>query len=452
MSEPSEVVQALDDLLDARQLPAASTVRADGPRRWWTGPLDVEGLTMASVGLALRTAAVVSAARGLTVRIDTTSYAAGLAFGSIGHLRVEGREVQGFAPLSGFFETADGWIRLHGNYSHHAAVIRGELGVQDRSELARALLDLPAIETEQRLRAAGGIAGALRTPEEWRVSGAGRAVDATPWISYDTGGGRRRLTATSGRPLSGIRVLDLTRVIAGPTGSKLLAALGADVLRLDPPDQPELLDQHLDTGNGKRSAVADLREPSQLERVHELLDAADVLLTGYRPGAFVRAGLEGPILRDRHPHLVHVSLSAWGTDGPWGHDRGFDSIVQSVTGIGRLCGGLDDQDRWRPGALPVQALDHATGYGLAAAAMGLLAVREERGAGTASLSLARTAHALLDAGKPSEERLQPLVAQTVTLDTPHGQIECVRPPLRIDGVPVEPAPPGGYGDAELGWL
>ncbi len=450
MPELTEVVDALDDLITGPY--AAPPPRVDGPRRWWSGPLDVEGLTIESVRLALRAARAVAAARGIDVRIDTTTYAAGLAFASINHLRIDGREAQGFAPLSGFFETVDGWIRLHGNYPHHADVLRRELRVEERSELLRALRELPAVETEQSLRAAGGIAGALRTPEEWRGTGAGRAVDEQPWIAFDLDGSPRELPRGHGRPLDGIRVLDLTRVIAGPTGSKLLAALGADVLRVDPPHLPELLDQHLDTGSGKRSALADLRDPLQLNQIHDLLAEADILLTGYRPGALLPTGLEGPVLRERHPHLIHVSLSAWGTEGPWATERGFDSIVQSVTGIGQLYGSVDERDRWRPGALPVQALDHATGHGMAAAAMGLLAVRPERGAGTARLSLARTAHVLLDGGTPPGERLQPLVPELVAIDTPHGRIECVRPPVSLDGLPVDPAPPGAYGAAPLTWL
>lgn len=446
----SEMVDALDAVMPGPR--AADSPRLDGPRRWWPGSLDVEGLTIESVRLALRAGGVVAGARGLDARLDTTTYAAGLAFGSINHLRVDGREAQGFAPLSGYFETADGWIRLHGNYPHHAEVLRRELRVEERSELVRVLRDLPAVETEQRLRAAGGIAGALRTADDWRGSGAGRAVDSQPWLAFDLDGPTRDLPRGDGRPLGGIRVLDLTRVIAGPTGSRFLAALGADVLRVDPPHVPELLDQHLDTGNGKRSALADLRDPLQLSRIHELLDEADVLLTGYRAGSLLAAGLEGPVLRERHPHLVHVSLSAWGADGPWARERGFDSIVQSVTGIGHRYGSVDERDRWRPGALPVQALDHATGYGLAAAAMALLAARPERGAGTARLSLARTAHVLLDAGPPPDERVRPLVPETVVVDSPHGRVECVRPPVSIDGVPVDPAPPGAYGASPLTWL
>lgn len=450
MPELTEVVHALDDVIVGSS--AAEPVLVDGPRRWWPGPLDVEGLAIESVRLALRAARTVSEVRGLAVELGTSTYAAGLAFGSVGHLSVDGRPVQGFAPLSGFFETADGWIRLHGNYPHHAEVLKRELDVEDRSGLVKALLDLSAVETEQRLRAAGGIAGALRSPGAWRSSGAGRAVDATPWIGFEHHGSARALPPAHGSPLGGIRVLDLTRVIAGPTASKLLAALGADVLRVDPPHLPELLDQHLDTGNGKRSALTDLRDPLQLSQFHELLVEADVLLTGYRPGALLTAGLEGPALLERHPHLVHVSLSAWGTDGPWSPERGFDSIVQSVTGIGRLYGSVDERDRWRPGALPVQALDHATGYGMAAAAMALLASRPERGAGSARLSLARTAHVLLDAGSPPEERVRPLSVQTVALDTPHGRIECVRPPVSIDSAPLDPLPPGAYGTSTLSWL
>ena len=174
-----------------------------------------------------------------------------------------------------------------------------------------------------------------------------------------------------------MRVLDLTRVIAGPVAGRTLAALGAEVLRIDPPGLPELPEAHLDTGPGKRTALLDLADA---ERREALLAGADVLLTGYRPGALDRFGLA-----ERHPDLVHVSLSAWGTSGPWAGRRGFDSLVQVASGIAAACAAPDGT----PGVLPAQALDHGTGHLMAAAALRGLAARERGEAGPRRAALAR---------------------------------------------------------------
>ncbi len=439
----------------------AERVPVSGPRTWWAGPLDVEALATASVRVALAAATEVARLRGLRVRLGSSAEQVAAEFGSYLHLRVDGRPLSPFAAYSGFFETADGWIRLHGNYPHHARVLERELGVGDREALAASLRGLPALQTERRLRAAGGVAGAVRTAEQWRATPMAAAVAADPWVAWELPDGwgqvgsspaRRPLVPAADRPLDGIRVLDLTRVIAGPHGSRLLALLGADVLRLDPPHLPELLDQHLDTGAGKRSAVADLRDPVGRARVHELLDAADVLLTGYRPAALAAVGLGAADLRDRHPHLVHVALSAWGVRGPWGTDRGFDSIVQACSGIASGYGRVDVDGRWRPGALPVQALDLATGYGVAAAALGLLARRPDSGGAAARLSLARTAQALLGAPTPAGATVEELAVPLAETRSPHGRLLHVAGPVLRDGAVVPLDPPGAYGAAELAWL
>ncbi len=163
-------------------------------------------------------------------------------------------------------------------------------------------------------------------------------------------------------PLAGIRVLDLTRVIAGPVATRDLAVAGADVLRIDSPRLPEAPWQHLDTGHEKRSALMDLDDPSDRMRFEELLSTADVVVHGYRPTALARYGLDPQSLRERFPGIIVAQLSAWGTDGPWGDRRGFDSLVQAASGIAVLESG----DGATPGALPAQALDHATGHFLAA--------------------------------------------------------------------------------------
>jgi len=227
-------------------------------------------------------------------------------------------------------------------------------------------------------------------------------------------------------------VLDLTRVIAGPVAGRTLAALGADVLRIDPPDLPELPAAHLDTGPGKRTALLDLADA---ERREALLAGADVLLTGYRPGSLGPFGLED------QPHLVHVSLSAWGTSGPWAGRRGFDSLVQVATGIAAACAAPDGT----PGVLPAQALDHGTGHLMAAAALRGLAARERgQAVPAARLSLARTAAELLarprtaePAGRPDPDRFR----------VSFGDVSLIGPPGALGGEPLRwahgPRPLGG---------
>ena len=151
------------------------------------------------------------------------------------------------------------------------------------------------------------------------------------------------------------------------------------MLRIDPPGMPELWDHHVDTGFAKRSALADLDDPAALAQIRVLLAEADVLFTGYRGAALDRFGLNPAALTQDYPQLVVVTLDAWGDRGPWSHERGFDSIVQAATGIGHLYGRPYESGGWRPGVPPVQALDHATGYGMTAAALALLTRRHTAG-------------------------------------------------------------------------
>ena len=177
-----------------------------------------------------------------------------------------------------------------------------------------------AVELETALHAAGGVGAAVRTEAQWR------AVAGPPPPLVE----QRDLSPAAPRPARRLRVLDLTRVIAGPVATRTLAVHGADVLRLDAPHLPEIPLQAWDMLPGKRSALLDLNDADKRE---ELLAGADVVVAGYRPGALDRFGLAPEALAARHPGLVIVTLSAWGTDGPWGSRRGFDSLVQAACGI-----------------------------------------------------------------------------------------------------------------------
>ncbi|WP_035282092.1 CoA transferase [Brevibacterium album] len=415
------------------------------PQRWWPGPLDVEGLAVEAVGAARSAVEEVVAARRLRVRVRTSVTGVPGAFAALEHLRVDGRALAAWAPYSGFFPTAEGWVRLHGNYPHHSAVIEWVLGVADREELTRALLRREAQEVEDAVTEAGGIGVRVRRTDEWAAHPHALAVSGDPWVQVEPGQARP-LESSADLPLTGIRVLDLTRVIAGPTCSQLLACLGADVLRIDPPQRPELIGQYLSNSLGKRSAVADLARVGHTVR-ERLLPRTDIVLLGYRPRALARFGLDPATLRETRPHLIVGSLSAWGDRGPWGERAGFDSIVQAASGIATTCA----DDEGRPGALPVQALDHATGYRLAAGVLTLLA--QGRG-GLVRASLLGAARTLLArpgaAGADRPEQVGVPAPETVTVDSPHGRLEAIPPPIRLDGESLTGAI-GGYGAASLAW-
>jgi crotonobetainyl-CoA:carnitine CoA-transferase CaiB-like acyl-CoA transferase len=233
-----------------------------------------------------------------------------------------------------------------------------------------------------------------------------------------------------GRPrevaLDGLRVLDLTRVIAGPVATRTLASHGADVLRLDSPRLPEDPGGLQETGPGKRHAVVDLASRSGRATAEELLAGADVVVQGYRPGALDAFGLDPAGLVQRHPHLTVVRLRAWGAGGPWEQRRGFDSLVQAACGIADVLATAEG-----PGALPAQALDHGTGHLAAAAVLRALTRRHaEGGVWAAELSLAQTARWLLGApAADAEPPAEPDVARyLVDLPSPGGPLTVVAPP------------------------
>jgi crotonobetainyl-CoA:carnitine CoA-transferase CaiB-like acyl-CoA transferase len=348
------------------------------------------------------------------------------------------------------------WIRLHTNAPRHRAAALRVLGVEaERASVAAAVARWSAQELEEAVVAEGGCAAALRTPDEWAAHPQGSAVAEEPLIAIERTAAEGREGMQSGwmpesrRPLAGLRVLDLTRVLAGPVATRMLAGLGADVLRIDPPDwdEPGVVP---DMTIGKRLARLDARDPADLARLKALLAGADVVVHGYRSDALERLGLSDAVRREVRPGLVDVSLDAYGHTGPWSTRRGFDSLVQMSTGIAGagLRSGLAD----RPTPLPVQALDHATGYLMAAAVLVGLTRRLGNGHGTrARLSLARTAaelvHALPLHARPMQPRptgtpsswTDPVTASislAAPIDTPWGAATVLPSPFALDGVDV----------------
>ena len=421
-----------------------------------TGPLlsahlPAAGLALGSVAAVEGAANRLREALGLdpapvTLRADRVA----ASFSGDRVLRIDGKPVDGFAPLSGFFATADGWLRTHGNYPHHRSRLLAALGLPEdagRDELVRALQDRGAQEVEDLAAASGAIAFRVRDEHEWAASPPGRAVRDVPLVDVRLrpeagtaapGTGR----ATTQQPLAGVRVLDLTRVIAGPVTSRTLALLGAEVLRLDPTHLDEIVAQHYDTGPGKTSARLDLRDPAGRARFEDLLAGADVLVTGYRPGALEPLGVDAAAAR---PGLVRARVSAWGPAGPWAGRRGFDSIVQAVSGIA-----LVEGDRDRPGALPAQVLDHASGYLLAAAVLDALAARRGDGLGRdVEVALARTGHWLLSSPHRTADPVPAGLPDPAATTATQAGVTTALPALA--GYPDYPAPARAWGQDPAAW-
>lgn len=365
----------------------------------------------------------------------------------------------GFAPLSRFWEASDGWVRTHANYPWHRAALLRCLGVEhedDVDAVGAAIAERKATEVEEAVFGAGGIAAAVRPRDDWLAHPQGRAVSAEPLVSCARiGDAAPRQRAADAQPVAGVRVVDLTRVIAGPVCTRLLGALGADVLRLDPPSRPDVgrPGTVADSLLAKRSALVDASSPEGLASLHGLLDLADVVVCGYRPGALDRFDLDVQTLAERHPGLVVILLDAWGHSGPWAARRGFDSVVQAPTGVAHA---ESTDGGATPGALPCQLLDHGTGYLAAAAALdGLRRQSETGGTCVRRLSLARTAAWLLESGLETEtthaETMADVDPWRVEVESPNGTVSAIAPPGRIGDSPLTWPFAAAYGTDEPRW-
>lgn len=394
----------------------------------------VESVAEQSVRRALRAAAALRGDTDVAVDPDQVE----VAFRSERHLRVRGEPVPGFAPLSRFWPAADGWVRTHANYPWHQDALLNVLGVPsaEPAAVAAAIAVWPAVALENAVYAADGLAVAVRSAEDWNLtsSASGEAsVTTADWGDAPPRAARTRL-----------RVLDLTRVVAGPVATRFLGALGHDVLRLDPLGRAELPLHQLDGLLGKRSALLDVATPAGMARLHELLGGADIVVHGYRPGALHRFGLSSAELADRYPGVVVVGLTAWGQAAGWQQRRGFDSLVQAATGIAMR----HSPDGTQPGVLPCQLLDHAAGYLLAAAALeGVHRQRQSGGCPAASVSLVGVAEEVLQRPPLREGDIDP-----EPWLTRYGDVTVVQPPGSLSGQPLRwSGPPAAYGADPPAW-
>jgi crotonobetainyl-CoA:carnitine CoA-transferase CaiB-like acyl-CoA transferase len=417
--------------------------------------------TIAATGLAasecfrLRT--------GCRQRVEVEMRRALAAFRSERYLRVnDGPPPALRDPVMGFYATRDGrWIQLHTNFPHHLAGILKVLGCgNDRAAVAQAIRGWDGAVLDQTLADAGLCAALIRSPREWSALEQARAIANLPLFEIMRIGDAPPEPAGRGgadRPLAGTRVLDLSRIIAGPVAGRALVQHGAQVLMINGPHLPNIAPLVIDNGRGKRSATLDLRDAAARDQLRGLVGDADVFLQAYRPGALAARGFAPEALAQVRPGIVYVSISAYGHTGPWAQRRGFDSLVQSASGIAWTEGRAAHSDE--PKHLPCQALDHATGYLAAFGAMVALARRAtEGGSWHVRVSLAQAGRWLQSMGQIEDGWRWPEVTSEElqdcmeTVDSPFGRIRGTSPAERLTETPAfYGRPPVPIGTDAAAW-
>ena len=413
--------------------PAASPVEMSGvdpvfPTRYRIGTAGAAAL--AAVGLAVSELWALRTGRRQRIAVDVRAAAASLR--STKYFVLDGKPLAGeWDPFSGFYPVRDGgWIRLHCNFPHHRDHALAVLGASERKAAERASLAWEGAALEDAIHAEGGCAGFVRSAAEWQAHPQAKAVAGLKLLEVSRIGDAPPEALPPGdRPLSGIRVLDLTRVLAGPTAAKTLAEHGADVLKISGPHLPHSGTVEYDTGLGKRAAFLDLRLPAERETLRRLAQGADVFSQSYRPGALAGRGFSPEELARLRPGIVCVSLSAWGDAGPWRGRRGFDSIVQSVSGMAAASSGDDGA----PHLLPVSAIDYVSGYLMALGTMVALTRRvREGGSWLVTVSLARVGQWIVDRGREDAAALEAVAKDLGDEEIARLTIDAAT----ADGVPI----------------
>ena len=404
---------------------------------------DASAAAVAAVGLAASDLWELRTGRRQHVAVDVRRATASLRSGK--YMKMDGAPVPTDRnTIMGFYPAKNGrWSYLHCNFPNHRAAALEVLGVpEDREAVRKAVAKWDALELEEAIIAAKGAGGMVRTMHEWAKHPQAAAIASLPLMEIVKIGDAPLETLPDGdRPLSGVRVLDLTRVLAGPSCARTLAEHGADVLKVSAAHLPNLGYQEYDTGHGKLSTYLDLREAKNVEILRGLAREADIFSQGYRPGTLAARGFSPEELAKVRPGIVYVSLSAFSHVGPWTSRRGFDTVVQSVSGITMRQGELFPGKEPGPQFYPVSAIDYLTGYLMAFGAMvGLARRAREGGSWLVRISLAQTGRWLLSRGEVPQSELENVPSEftpdeierwSMTSITPMGRLRHLAPVVQL---------------------
>ena len=399
--------------------------------------------------------------RGLpSQRVSVDLRAAAASLRSARYLKIGGRPPPPqWDPLSGFYPVRDGWISIHCNFpNHREAALKVLQAEPDRSQAEQRSATWAGEALEDAIHAAAGCAGFVRSAPEWQRHPQAKAVASRPLIEIvRIGDAPPESVAKGARPLEGVRVLDLTRVLAGPTCARSLAEHGADVLKISAAHLPDSGPMDVDTGIGKLSARLDLRAAEGRSALERLIAQSDVFSQSYRPGTLAARGFSPEALAALRPGIVCVSLCAWDMAGPWRARRGFDSIVQSVSGMAEL-----SATDGRPQYLPVSAIDYVSGYLMAFGATVALERRaREGGSWLVRVALARVGKWIVDRGLLPQEAVEQVLPELPEgelnslmgeMETPAGTIQYLRPVVRLSHTPPYwSRPPAPLGTHRAEW-
>ena len=387
------------------------------------------------------------------VRLDT--HAAATALRSPRYLKLDGKKVEeDGSKISGFYQLKDGrWMYLHCNFPNVRDGNLKALGAAfDKDAVTKAVAQRDGLELEAAMFANGGCGGLIRAESEWE--GLPQQISAAKQPLFEIikiGDAPPQPLPKGDRPLSGIRMLDLTRVLAGPACAKVFAEHGADVLRVTRKDLPDLgAPSDVDTGLGKLQTHLDLRDAAQAETMRQLVKDGDIFLQAYRPGSLAARGLSPEALAQARPGIIYVTLNAWGFEGPWKDQRGYDTVVQSFNGMA-----------WRPhnekpAFLPGSPHDYIAGYVLAYATMVALHRRATIGGSwLVRTSLAASGEWFRGMGRftPAEHQnlpaeFSPEVLKRLLMehDSPWGRVTHLAPAVQMSETPgrwARPAAPRG---------
>lgn len=422
---------------------------------------DTATAALSVVGLAVSDLWETRTGRRQQVSVDARRATASLRSGK--YMQMDGAGISTERnTVMGTYPTKDGrWSYLHCNFPNHRSAALSVLGVaEDRDAVTKAVAKWNAQDLEEAIIEAKGAGGMVRTMDEWAKHPQAAAIAALPLMEIVKIGEAPPEALPEGtRPLSGVRVLDLTRVLAGPTCARTLAEHGADVMKITAGHLPNIGYQEYDTGHGKLNAQLDLRDDNQRETLRGLVRETDVFSQGYRPGTLGGRGLSPEELAELRPGIVYISLCAFSHEGPWASRRGFDTVVQTVSGITSRQGDLFPGAAPGPQFYPVSAIDYLTGYLMAFGGMVALNKRvHEGGSWLVRISLAQVGRWLVSQGEIPESQLknipgeftpEEIAAWSTTSDTPMGKLGHLGPVLGLSETPTRwarPSVPLGHHD------
>jgi crotonobetainyl-CoA:carnitine CoA-transferase CaiB-like acyl-CoA transferase len=442
MSSVPEV--ALAEILKSAEVAPASAANArivgDDPvipTRYRIGAAG--SAAIAAAGLAAASIWKMRTGRKQEVEVDVRAAVASLR--SSRYMKLDGpAQRDPMDPLSGFYQASGGrWVFIHCNFPNHRDHNLAVLGVAapKKEDMAAAAANWEGRALEDAFMTSGGCGAFARTTEEWAQHPQAAAVAPLPLVEIvHIGDALPEPLPRGERPLAGVRVLDLTRVLAGSTCARTLAEHGAEVLKITAPHLPNSGSIELDTGLGKLSAHLDLRNQQDVETLRTLVRGADVFSQSYRPGALASRGFSPEALAEMRPGIVCVELRAWGREGPWRERRGFDTIVQTATGMALVSGGGTE-----PRLMPVSAIDYISGHLMAYGAMVALARRvQEGGSWLVRVSLARTGKFIVDRGLldaaalesvPDDLPAEEIARLTTETQTPIGRLHHLAPVVQM---------------------